>query len=247
MAVMPFLCRGVWFSPKLSYYIIISLAVCNRQTFQIICIAKPMHYHSSQCYHCLFFQFTFSLTEYFRQMRADIESKSAKIQNGNVLYGQVIKKGLPRRYDRLHDNIQIVNNAYGIVLLFEYVFFHLMLLASLYMSISSLINGVKSKSVPWYFFGYTCLVCHHLLRIYQLAAAGELLQNEVKQVLGMLSQFGFMHGDMNILCLTIARKPTESLLTLAGWASLRRSLVGKTLAFVVITMLLIANYKLKEN
>ncbi len=193
------------------------------------------------------FQFVFTLTEYFRHLRADIDSKSLKIQNGgNVLYAQVIKRGLPRRYDRLHDNVYTIDQAYGVVLLFEYLFYHVMLLASLYMSISSLINGVRTHSVPWWFIGYTMLVCHHLLRLYQLAAAGEVLNEEVKHVLTMLSQFGFLHGDINMLALTIARRPTESLLSLAGWASLRRSLVGKTLAFVLVTMLLIANYKLKE-
>ena len=132
------------------------------------------------------------------------------------------------------------------VLLFEYLFYHIMLVASLYMSIASLINGVRGQFVPWWFVGYTMLVVHHLLRLYQLAAAGEVLNEEVKHCLTMLSQFGFLHGDLNLICLSVARRPTESLLSLAGWASLRRSLVGKTLPFVLITMLLIANYKLKE-
>jgi hypothetical protein len=43
-----------------------------------------------------------------------------------------------------------------------------MLLASLYMSIASLINGVRTHSVPWWFVGYTLLVGHHLLRLYQV-------------------------------------------------------------------------------
>lgn len=40
-----------------------------------------------------------------------MDSKSLKIQHGNVLYAQVIKRGLPRRYDRLHDNIYTIDQA----------------------------------------------------------------------------------------------------------------------------------------
>ena len=182
----------------------------------------------------------------------------AKLETSHVLQSNK-NKSYRGRSDRLSVSIavpmscslgrkvlQYWSQAYGVVLFFEYLFYHIMLVASLYMSIASLINGVRSQSVPWWFIGYTSLVVHHLLRLYQLAAAGELLNEEVKHVLTMLSQFGFLHGDLQMICLTIARRPTESLLSLAGWAALRRSLVGKTLAFVLVTMLLIANYKLNE-
>ena len=62
----------------------------------------------------------------------------------------------------------------------------------------------------------------------------------------MMSQFAFIHADTNLLCLTLLRRPQEPPLTLAGFATLRRSLLSKTLAFVLVVMLLIANYKLDD-
>ena len=42
------------------------------------------------------------------------------------------------------------------------------------------------------------------------------------------------------------RRPAEPPLTLAGFATIQRSLLSKTLAFVLVVMLLITNYKLDD-
>ena len=39
---------------------------------------------------------------------------------------------------------------------------------ALYLSVSSLINGVKTDSVPWWMVGYTLLIMHYLLKMYQV-------------------------------------------------------------------------------
>ena len=68
----------------------------------------------------------------------------------------------------------------------------------------------------------------------------------MEQVLTMISQFAFIHGDTNLLCLALLRRPPEPPLTLGGFATLQRSLLSKTLAFTLVVMLLIANYKLDD-
>lgn len=68
----------------------------------------------------------------------------------------------------------------------------------------------------------------------------------MERVLIMISQFAFIHGDTNLLCLAILRRPPEPPLSLGGFASIQRSLLSKTLAFVLVVMLLITNYKLDD-
>ena len=80
----------------------------------------------------------------------------------------------------------------------------------------------------------------------QLTNLGHALKEEMERVLIMISQFAFIHGDTNLLCLAILRRPVEPPLTLAGFATIQRSLLSKTLAFVLIVMLLITNYKLDD-
>ncbi len=45
-----------------------------------------------------------------------------------MIYAEVIKRGLPRRYDRLHDNLEQMADVFDIVLLFEYLFYIMALL-----------------------------------------------------------------------------------------------------------------------
>lgn len=194
----------------------------------------------------VFMQFCRTLSENFKKLRTDIGIKSKQVQKRNVLYAEVIKRGLPRRYDRLHDNLELLGDVFDIVLFFEYFFYVIALLVSLYLSISSLIIGVKTKSIPWWMCGYTLLILHYILRMYQLASVGYTLKDEMQKVLTMMSQFAFIHGDTNLLCLTLLRRPQEPPLSLAGFASLQRSLVAKTLAFVLVVMLLVANFKLDD-
>lgn len=72
------------------------------------------------------------------------------------------------------------------------------------------------------------------------------MKEEMERVLTMISQFAFIHGDTNLLCLALLRRPQEPPLSLAGFAALQKSLLSKTLAFVLVVMLLIANYKLDD-
>ena len=72
------------------------------------------------------------------------------------------------------------------------------------------------------------------------------IQFDLWRVLIMISQFAFIHGDTNLLCLALLRRPQEPPLTLSGFATLQRSLLSKTLAFVLLVMLLIANYKMDD-
>lgn len=194
----------------------------------------------------IFMQFCRTISENFKQLRHDIGEKSRQVKKRNLFYSEVIKRGLPRRYDRLHDNLDCMSDVFGPVIFFEYFFNFIALLVSLYLSISSLINGVKSGTVPWWMIGYSLLILHYLLKMYQLADIGHQLKEEIERVLTMISQFAFIHGDTNLLCLALLRRPPEPPLTLGGFATLQRSLLSKTLAFTLVVMLLIANYKLDD-
>ena len=49
----------------------------------------------------------------------------------NIIYSEVIKRGLPRRYDRLHDNLDLMADVFDTALFFEFVFDVLALLVTL--------------------------------------------------------------------------------------------------------------------
>lgn len=68
----------------------------------------------------------------------------------------------------------------------------------------------------------------------------------MERVLTMISQFAFIHADTNLLCLALLRRPPEPPLSLSGFATLQRSLLSKTLAFLLVVMLLITNFKLDD-
>ena len=50
--------------------------------------------------------------------------------------------------------------------------------------------------------------------LFQLANIGHQLKEEIERVLTMISQFAFIHGDTNLLCLALLRRPPEPPLTL---------------------------------
>ena len=50
--------------------------------------------------------------------------------------------------------------------------------------------------------------------LFQLADIGHQLKEEIERVLTMISQFAFIHGDTNLLCLALLRRPPEPPLTL---------------------------------
>lgn len=115
-----------------------------------------------------------------------------QVKKRNLIYSEVIKRGLPRRYDRLHDNLELMADVFDTVIFFDYFFDIIALLVrsmtkrnysprinklaskcffmqvALYLSVSSLINGVKTDSVPWWMVGYTLLIMHYLLKMYQV-------------------------------------------------------------------------------
>ncbi len=70
--------------------------------------------------------------------------------HGNILYAEVIKRGLPRRYERLHDNIHTIDASYGSILLFEYLMYHILMVAGIYMAVSSIMTGLKTSTFPWF-------------------------------------------------------------------------------------------------
>ena len=54
----------------------------------------------------------------------------------------------------------------------------------------------------------------YLFLLFQLANIGHQLKEEIERVLTMISQFAFIHGDTNLLCLALLRRPPEPPLTL---------------------------------
>ena len=95
----------------------------------------------------------------------------------------------------------------------------------LYLSLSSIIIGVRSQTIPWWVTGYTLLIIHFLLKLFQvfdiivyeffkftnfkfiqLTNLGHALKEEMERVLIMISQFAFIHGDTNLLSLAILRQ-----------------------------------------
>ena len=54
-----------------------------------------------------------------------------QVKKRNLFYSEVIKRGLPRRYDRLHDNLDCMSDVFGPVIFFEYFFNFIALLVSL--------------------------------------------------------------------------------------------------------------------
>lgn len=45
-----------------------------------------------------------------------------QVKKRNLIYSEVIKRGLPRRYDRLHDNLELMADVFDTVIFFDYFF-----------------------------------------------------------------------------------------------------------------------------
>ena len=82
----------------------------------------------------VFAQFSRTLTENFKQLRFDIGLKSKQVKKRNLIYTEVIKKGLPRRYDRLHDNLEQMADVFDSHAFFEYIFYFSAMLVSTYVN-----------------------------------------------------------------------------------------------------------------
>ena len=96
---------------------------------------------------------------------------------------------------------------------------------STYLSVATVLNTVKtntfSTSPPWYSLGYMALATHHYLRMSMLCHSGEALSRQLDKTLALMSQFAYVHNDNILLGLAIARKPSVSILSVAGENSSR--------------------------
>ena len=117
---------------------------------------------------------------------------------------------------------------YGAALYYDYALHFLLLTAHIYLSVATIINSMKSNTLssdpPWWSLGYILLASHHYLRLSQYCHAGEALTRQLDKTLSLVSQFAFVHNDNTLLSLAMARKPSVSVMSVAGqvWR-LRRS------------------------
>ena len=157
--------------------------------------------------------------------------------------------GLPKRLDRLIEEVRHLQAVYGPVLFYEYILYISLLILSIYMMIASGINSIRSSTLvtspPWWMCGYTFLSLHHLLRITMFCHAGEHLRRELSKSLSLVSQFGYVHNDSALLNLTIARKP-DRMLSIAGYAPLDRSSITNIMFFTLLAIVMLCNFKMGE-
>ena len=156
-------------------------------------------------------QFLKTLTEYFRHLRSDVVYKNESLaRNGyqKSFYDQLIKMGgLPKRLDRLIEEVRHIQVIFGPVLFYEYLLYIFLLIVSIYMALASGINSVRSSSLitypPWWMCRYILLSIHHYLRLTMFCHAGEHLRREHSKALSLVSQFGYVHNDAALLSLSI--------------------------------------------
>ena len=55
-----------------------------------------------------------------------------QVKKRNLIYSEVIKRGLPRRYDRLHDNLELMADVFDNLIFFDYFFDIIALLVCFY-------------------------------------------------------------------------------------------------------------------
>ena len=60
------------------------------------------------------------------------------------------------------------------------------------------------------------LASHHYLRMSMLCHSGEALSRQLDKTLALMSQFAYVHNDTILLGLAVARKPSVSILSVAG-------------------------------
>lgn len=63
-------------------------------------------------------------------MKQEISSKSEQAKQRNFILTEIIKRALPRRYDRLHDNADILEAKFGPLLTFEFIYLTISLIVS---------------------------------------------------------------------------------------------------------------------
>ena len=166
-------------------------------------------------------------------------------------YDQLIKMGgLPKRLDRLIEEVRHIQVIFGPVLFYEYLLYIFLLIVTIYMALASGINSVRSSSLsthpPWWMCGYILLSIHHYLRLTMFCHAGEHLRRELSKALSLVSQFGYVHNDATLLSLAIARKP-DRMLSIAGYAPLDRSTISSIFFLTLLAVMMLANFKLSEE
>jgi hypothetical protein len=195
-----------------------------------------------------------TLTEYFKHLRSDVLYKNESLaRHGHDMdaYDKLVKiGGLPKRLDRLIEEIRHIQAVYGPALFYDFSLHLFMLVMCVYMALALGVNSAKSgtsgSAPPWWLLGYVLLALHHYLRIAMFCHAGEHLRRELVKALSLISQFGYVHSDPTLLSLCIARKP-DRLLTVAGYAPLDRTTLGRVLAVTLLAVMLLGNFKLSET
>ena len=109
---------------------------------------------------------------------------------------------------------------YGAALYYDYALHFLLLTSHIYLSVATIINSMKTNSLssdpPWWSLGYILLASHHYLRLAQYCQAGEALTRQLDKTLSLVSQFAYVHNDNTLLSLAMARKPSVSVMSVAG-------------------------------
>ena len=172
-----------------------------------------------------------SLTEYFKHLRSDVLYKNESLSRHNhdmAAYEKLVKiGGLPKRLDRLIDEVRHLQTVYGPAVFYDFLLHLLLLVLCVYMALALGINSARSgtsgSEPPWWALGYLLLALHHYLRVTMFCHAGEHLRRELVKTLGLISQFGYVHSDPTLLSLAIARRP-DRMLSVAGYAPLDRSM-----------------------
>ena len=139
-----------------------------------------------------------SLTEYFKHLRSDVLYKNESLsRHGHDLaaYDKLVKiGGLPKRLDRLIEEIRHIQTIYGPALFYDFALHLFLMTASIYMMLALGVNsartGTSTTQPPWWMAGYALLGLHHYLRMTMFCHAGEHLRRELVKSLNLISQFG---------------------------------------------------------
>ena len=142
------------------------------------------------------------------------------------------------------------------------------MISHIYLSAAFILNTVKTSTFsthpPWYSAGYILLASHHYLRMSMLCHSGEALARQLDKTLALMSQFAYVHNDNILLGLAVARKPSVSILSVAGapffmsmigtslnfclsgYTKLDRSTLSVLMLVIIFTILGSANFKIME-
>ena len=237
----------------------IALLYCDSETKQIIFVLVaslwivPL-YLAVIFYGYVINQFVASLGLYFKHLRSDVVYKNDSLaRNGyqQDVYDRMVKMGgMPKRLDRLIEEVRHREQVFGPMLYYDYTLHTLLLVSHIHLSVATLLNTIKtntfSTSPPWYSAGYIFLATRHYLRMSMLCHTGEMLSRQLDKTLSLMSQFAYVHNDSVLLGLAVARKPCVSILSVAGYAKLDRATLSVLMLLIIFTILASANFKIME-